>query len=284
MTTPKLIISIIMICFAITAHAAKLCLGTPIVPVSSISVACNSYSIAVNATTTCTATVNPNNATDKGVSWLSNSQGILTVIGSGTDNATGTIIGVSVGSTTVRATSTAYTDISGTGNSITITAGFSSSPDFCYRAISSSTALSINSIFSSICSPLSVTSRFPYNFCDTKIFDMNAQTWEATFCPLAAYVSIYGNSRCSTRNDPGHGWGNGCYRSVSTVPPNDAGENCWCQLCTDSTRTNCGAWMFSEESWSCGSSCANICAYYTLNSGDSLRSRAGRIAMCAAPN
>jgi len=179
--------------------------------------------------------------------------------------------------------------------SITCDAGGpSSSSDFCAGTINSSTPLSINSIFSSnICSPLGATSKFPFSTCGNYTYDEDSYTWEGTSCPLiSGTAKIYGNARCSTQRDTaGHGYSEQtenkdyCLRPVSTVPSNDpgTGTHCWCQMCTDSTRTSCGAWVyiFTASAFTCRIDCADDCGSNAKGHAGYI-SQAVRAALCAA--
>jgi len=70
------------------------------VPVASVSLNKTSTSIAVNATETLTATVLPNNATNKNVTWSSSNPAVATV-------TNGVVTGVSAGTATITVTSAA---------------------------------------------------------------------------------------------------------------------------------------------------------------------------------
>jgi len=171
------------------------------------------------------------------------------------------------------------------------------SVDFCSSTISSSTALSINSIFSSICSPLSATVKFPYANCGNYTYTANTYIWEGTSCPLVSTTaSIYGNARCSTQYDRNHSGTSGlydafdsttglCFRATNEPSNNPGtGQYCWCQLCTDSSRTLCGGWAFLNDyspASTCASYCANACGI--LVNGQNNVYRAFRAALCAAP-
>jgi len=176
------------------------------------------------------------------------------------------------------------------------------SKDFCSVPLSSSTTLSINSIFSSICSPLNATTKFPYAKCGgytpssrgTGVYD-----WTGTSCPLVSTTTtIYGNARCSTQYDRNHGFDPSlydaynssttgfCFRSQSSAPSNDpgTGQYCWCQLCTSSAKTSCGGWMYQDNyglAADCTHSCTYACGYYVADVNT--YTRATRSALCAAP-
>jgi len=260
----------------------------PPTPISSISVSCTASSISRGATTTCSATVNPNNATNQNVSWSSNNPSIATV-----NSSTGVVTGVAAGTITITASAQDGSGVSGASSNITVLGGFSgSSIDFCSDTINSAT-LSVYSDFSSICSPLSTTAKFPYTFCGGKTYNSATFIWEGTSCPLVSgTTSIYGNARCSTQRDTaGHGGSlidstaNGyCYRATNE-PSNDpnVGQYCWCQLCTDANRTTCGGWVFRADRNSasnCVTGCANYCADV---SETTTYARTFRAALCAAP-
>jgi len=142
---------------------------------------------------------------------------------------------------------------------------------------------------SSICSAITATSYLPYAKCGDHYEDGAKQIWEAKSCPLASGTkSVYGNSRCSNQNDPGHGFYTNP-RTVSWEPTNNLGSGryCWCQICTTNAtpRTNCGAWaMFYDygSASTCSSQCALVCVYdpfyYTYST-----SQAVRFALCSVP-
>jgi len=170
------------------------------------------------------------------------------------------------------------------------------SVDFCVKIISSSTVLSINSIFSSICSPLSATAKFPYVNCggSTPADGTNTYDWTSTSCPLVSTTAtIYGNARCSTQRDTaGHGntstdnTVNGiCYRATNEPSNNPGtGVNCWCQLCTNSSKTSCGGWVFlyiANTASVCASQCAYACGFTVADTYPN--NRTFRAALCAAP-
>jgi len=171
-----------------------------------------------------------------------------------------------------------------------------SSVDFCRDTMSSSTPLSINSIFSGICSPLSTTSKFPYTNCENYTPDStgtDTYDWIGSSCPLVSRTAtIYGNARCSTQRDtPGHGGNtsdgtaNGfCFRATNEPSNNPGtGQYCWCQLCTDSAKTSCGGWVFRYVFGS-AASCADSCAYRCgIIFDTSMGSLVYRAALCAAP-
>jgi len=172
-----------------------------------------------------------------------------------------------------------------------------SSVNFCSSIISSSTALSINSIFNSICSPLSATTKFPYANCGgytptstgTGTYD-----WTATSCPLVSTTAtIYGRARCSTQRDTaGHGFNsadhtaNGaCFRATNGASNNPGtGQHCWCQLCANSSRMSCGGWIYRYE-YDAASTCASRCAHDCGNDIPIVSSydQVVRVALCAAP-
>ena len=111
----RLMISVIMAaCVAGTANATKLCLGTPTVWATGISVSPTSGTINVGSSGTVTASVAPSDATNRAVSWSTSNSTVATVYGSGTNNATGTVYGNSAGSATITATTTDSTNKSAT--------------------------------------------------------------------------------------------------------------------------------------------------------------------------
>jgi len=66
--------------------------------------------------------------------------------------------------------------------------------------------------------------------------------------------TVYGNSRCSPTY--------GSYADTG-YPTNSNGNYCWCQLCSGSSRTSCGNWVFRRDFSSYndnGSTCSTVCA------------------------
>jgi len=173
-----------------------------------------------------------------------------------------------------------------------------SSVDFCLGTITPSTTLSINSIFSSICSPLSATTKFPYANCGGRTHNAVNYTWEGTSCPLVSTTaSIYGNARCSTQYDRNHGSDDNLYDAFNSAtglcfratngPSNNPGTGryCWCQLCTDSARTSCGGWVFRKDNGvagACAADCPRNCGDNAVYGVDT-HGIGSRIALCAAP-
>ena len=298
------ILTIITTCLAATAHAAKMCLGTPIVLVgsigitcglllTSISVTCAASSVNVGGTISCSANVQPSNASDKSVTWSSSASGVASV-----DPNSGTVTGVTAGGpVTITATAVDGSNVSGTTSITVAAAGVTgTSADYCSKTVNAAT-LSINSILSSICSPLSTTSKFPYKECSGRNY--SGYIWSATSCPLVSTTaSVYGNARCSNQHDVDPSSSNTdknyhhydstngyCYRTVDYVPTDNAGsgKNCWCQLCTDITKTTCGGWVFNYVCGSasdCSSSCASDCSAYFDNYGT--KYLAFRFTLCVA--
>ncbi len=84
-----------------------------IIPVSGVSVSPTLASVSIGGTKTLTATITPSNATTNVVVWGSDDIDIATV-------SDGVVTGVAAGSTTITATSTDGTDISGSC-SVTVT-------------------------------------------------------------------------------------------------------------------------------------------------------------------
>jgi O-glycosyl hydrolase/uncharacterized protein YjdB len=68
------------------------------VPVTSVSISPASASVAAGATVQLTATVNPSNATNKNISWVSSNTGVATV------NSTGLLTGIATGTATITVT------------------------------------------------------------------------------------------------------------------------------------------------------------------------------------
>ena len=72
--------------------------GSTNIAVTGVSVNPTSVSIGINGTTSLTAVVSPNDATNQNVSWSSGNSGIASV------NSSGVVTGISAGSTTITAT------------------------------------------------------------------------------------------------------------------------------------------------------------------------------------
>jgi uncharacterized protein YjdB len=72
--------------------------GSTNVAVTSVTMSPTSASVALGATTTLSATVNPSNATNKNVTWSSSNTGVATV------SSTGVVTGVAAGSATITVT------------------------------------------------------------------------------------------------------------------------------------------------------------------------------------
>ena len=267
-----------------TANAAKMCLGTPVVLaasigitcgilLTSISVTCAASSVSVGGTISCSANVQPNNASDKGVTWSSNPPGVATV------NSSGVVTGVTAGNVTITATAVDGSNVYGT-TSVTVS--------------NANSAANVASLCSS-----SSSNHFPIKNCGNASGDNSASTWQANSCPISSGdVTLYGKSRCSLQNDPGWGWSASPvqFHSVNYEPTDNKGQSganyCWCQLCSDSTRTSCGAWVLYYDFGS-ASECSSNCAYfnsgpYIISCGSSVRGfSAGdsttRSTLCAAP-
>ena len=175
--------------------------------------------------------------------------------------------------------------------------GPSYSTDFCAANPSApvSGSATTHSALSSICSAPSNSSYFPYkncSGCSPSSKGTGTYDWTGTSCTLTTgSATIYGNGRCSTQSDPNHGGlssnsSNYCYRATNAPSNNPGvGTNCWCQLCTDSSKTTCGGWVFQyvyDSASHCANDCAYECGYYVYNTSDAFR-RAFRVALCAAP-
>jgi len=83
--------------FANAKAAVDKAVGTPIVPVTGVSLNKSAISITVGGSETITATVVPSNASNKNVTWSSSNTGIATV-------SNGTVTGVAAGAATITAT------------------------------------------------------------------------------------------------------------------------------------------------------------------------------------
>jgi len=171
--------------------------------------------------------------------------------------------------------------------------------DFCQNTIGSATLSIYSSFSSSICSPLSTTVKFPYANCGSRTYDAANYIWEGTSCPLVSgTASVYGKARCSTQHDIDQSSSNTnknhhhydstngfCFRATNEPSSNPGvGQYCWCQLCTDSSRTTCGGWVFYggiSSASNCASDCAIHCGNYAYNA--TTDNRAFRSALCAAP-
>ena len=274
-------------CLVSTVNAAKMCLGTPVVLatgisitcgllLTSISVTCAASSVNVGGTISCSANVQPNNASDKGVTWSSNPPGVATV------DSSGVVTGVTAGTVTITATAVDGSNVFGTTS---ITVGGSGG----------SSAANV----AAICAAPYNANYFPYKEClGGVVGDNNANTWSGGSCTTqSGATELYGKSRCSSQTDSGYGYGFGTFRSVNYEPTDDkgtTGANCWCQLCSDSTRTSCGAWLF-YNTYSSVAECSLYCADYMGGFGvgcsHGLRFtndiygwvRSFRQALCAAP-
>ena len=286
------ILTIMSTCLASGVNAAKMCLGTPVVLatgisltcgllITSISVTCAASSVGIGSTISCSANVQPNNASDKGVTWSSNPPGVASV------DSSGVVTGVTAGNVTITATAVDGSNVSRT-TSIEVVAGGNSHANL-----------------SSICSGSGITSYFPYTKClgsdyvyHGSGYNNASDVFEGRRCPtLLGEVTIYGNSKCSNDNMPASMklWSSNPV-PVSWepfAPPNPGGTKtpyCWCRLCSDSNRTSCGAWVFRHDAGvesACMNSCAGYCAGLLggmgCNISDEGFCRAYRIALCAAP-
>lgn len=89
-----------------TDHAIVVSSGGSVVHVTGVSLDQHTASVQAGQTVQLTATVSPNNATDKSVSWSSNNTSVATV------NSSGLVTAVSAGTATITVTTTdgSYTD------------------------------------------------------------------------------------------------------------------------------------------------------------------------------
>jgi len=220
-----------------------------LIPVSNISVSCDPY-IDIGGTATCIITTTPSN---KGFTLSSSDTSIATVQRRSIFfNNEWTVTGVAAGSVTIRATATDGSEIYGT---------------------SSITVLTIHPNLTSICS-----SSLIFSACDS--LSPVGSTWRFS-CVFPLHNLIYGKSRCSTQS--------GTFAVGITGTPagaDNSGPYCWCQLCSDSDRTLCGAWVYNYAymaTANCTSDCAHNCGSYAGNIINKYNDNALKRALCVAP-
>ena len=139
-------------------------------------------------------------------------------------------------------------------------------------------AFTIHSNLTGVCSSLSSTSKFPYTICGgrTPTTPNSSTAWTGTSCALPSSTgTIYGNIRCSSTSGT---MGN----TIANPSTSGTTNRCWCQLCSSSTKTSCGAWAFcvtNASAAACAEQCSSYCGDYVGRYDD----RSFRSALCAAP-
>jgi len=172
------------------------------------------------------------------------------------------------GNTSTSASCAAYANCGGgTIKSVTCSSGYTVQNNNTSSASCVSTCPTGNSIsskLSSVCNDNFICKGCGEDPGYTWSGGTTTQTVSADGCTSPTPYTVYGQSKCSTTNDPGYGGdtSSSVFRPVSFTVSDSAGQYCWCRICASSTISdaNCGAWVLATTYSSyedCGKSDAN---------------------------